>query len=187
MAPPNKWCNPQKQHAQGPNSQPVAAAGFVFYCTTTGKCLFQIEDMKDMKDKRWIPALSLLGGKLNPHESIFEGAVRECGEETGAKFSARILTLLESILPLSEDGLRTVYIPGSKYLVYVVPVADPSALRLLTQLYADAFKGKTSADLVPGDYTRAATGLVLLGLSDVVGSSLPRKVEFQGFFREFRM
>ena len=180
----------KKQHALGPEGQEVAASGIFFFTRMPDgrrRGLFQIEDMK--LGKVWTPALSLFGGKLNSGEGILLAAIREFREETGASSDPAIRAHVEHLLrPLSDITPKSFYVPESKYLVYAEEVNEVDALEQLPRLYADAFGGKTSADLVDGDYTRAATRLVVMDLEDIAGlcDSLPVKVELQGFLREFR-
>ena len=178
---------PRTAHALGPNGKEAAASGFMIISTCGNYWLLQVEDMK-IRGK-WTPALNLLGGKKGYHESIMEAAMREMHEETGANSNARIREIVDRMLPMPlPDGTPCVYVPESKYFVFVV-TAELADMELLRHEYATAFCGKTSADLVKGDYTRAATRLVVARLSKKGGGvpceSLPCKVELKGFLREW--
>ena len=187
----------RKQHARGPNGEEVAASGVVFFDPATGHALFQKEDMKT-RGGEWTPALAMIGGKLGPGDrSILAGAKREVLEETGASSVPAIGALVGRMLLSLSDGSPVVcfYVKESKYLVFVA-TAGVADMELLSLEYAEAFGGKTSADPITGtkgDYTRAATHLVVANLSKggvtlpCGARPLPHKVELLGFLREWSL
>ena len=83
------------------DSSPIESVGAFIYCTSTKRYLFLLRN-KSRHAGSW----GIVGGKIEPGETVIQGLVREIQEEVGQDFSKKKFIPLETF---TADNRRFVY------------------------------------------------------------------------------